>query len=150
MPAQLLRRATRSIALSATLGAALAVPSATLAVIPCDQNRPPEIGGFMNPATITENHHKYAEVEAITVIADDDSGPVTEELVSATSSEPDDGLGKGDKPNDIVQVDLHHFLVRAELGRDSTSRTYSFTYRATDGCGATDEATLTVTVQPRR
>jgi hypothetical protein len=126
------------------------MPSATLAIIPCDQNRPPEIGGFMNPSSIVEKHHKYTAVEAITVVGDDDSGPVIVELLSAVSSEPDDGLGKGDKPNDIVQLDLTHFLVRAELGRDSESRTYTFTYRATDGCGATDETSITVTVLPRR
>jgi hypothetical protein len=104
----------------------------------------------MNPQVITENHHKYAAVEAILVVGDDDSGPVVVELVSATSSEADSGLGQGDKPNDIVQVDDTHLNVRAELGRGSTSRTYSFTYRATDGCGASSETTITVTVQPRR
>lgn len=93
----------------------------------------------------------WAAMTAILVVADDDSGPVTVELVSTGSSDPDEGLGKGDKPNDIIQVDLDTFLVRAELGKDSQIRTYSFTYRATDGwCGLTDEATLTVTVQPRR
>ena len=136
--------------LCTAVGAVLAFPSTTFAVIPCEENQPPIIGGFMNPPSIVENHHKYAAVEVILLVADDDSGAVTVELVSATSSDPDDGLGKGDKPNDIVQVDLTHFLVRAELGRDSTSRTYTFAYRATDGCGAATETTVTLTVQPRR
>jgi hypothetical protein len=144
------RRRLVLAAVCAAVTVALVAPSMVFAVIPCEENRPPEIGGFMHPSTITENHHRYTEVNAILVVADDDSGPVTVELVSTASSEPDEGLGKGDKPNDIVQVDLDTFLVRAELGRDSQSRTYSFTYRATDGCGLTDEATLTVTVQPRR
>ena len=136
--------------LCTAVGAVLAFPSTAFAVIPCEENGAPIIGGFMNPPSIVENHHKYAAVEVILLVADDDSGPVTVELVSATSSDPDDGLGKGDKPNDILHVDLTHFLVRAELGRDSTSRTYSFTYRATDGCGVTAETTVTLTVQPRR
>jgi hypothetical protein len=131
------------------LCAALAVPSTALAVVPCDQNQPPIIGGFMNPSTITENHHKYVAVQAVVAAADDDSPPTTIE-VTWTSSDPDTGLGKGDKPNDVVQVDLYDFLVRAELGRDGTPRTYTFTYRITDGCGAFDEATMTVAVQPRR
>ena len=139
--------------LSATLMALLvlgaSVPTAALATIPCDQNRPPIIDGFMNPATLIENHHKYAPVEAIILIADDDSGPVTWELVSATSTEPDDGLGQGDKPVDIVPIDRTHFLVRAELGKGSAGRVYTFTYRATDGCGATAETSVAVTVEPR-
>jgi hypothetical protein len=144
-----LARRTALGALAAMIALAL-LPMSAMAVIPCEENRPPSIGGFMNPSQITENHHKYAAVQAVIVVADDDSGPVVVELVSAMSSEPDTGLGKGDKPNDIVQVDLYDFLVRAELGRDSTSRTYTFTYRATDGCGATAETSVTVTVVPRR
>jgi endo-1,4-beta-xylanase len=127
-----------------------AIPASASAVIPCDQNQPPIIGGFMNPSQVTDNHHKYIAVQAIILVADDDSGPVIVELVSATSSESDSGLGKGDKPNDIVQVDLYNFQVRAELGRDSTSRTYTFTYRATDGCNVATETSVTVTVLPRR
>jgi hypothetical protein len=144
------RRLFQLATVCAALTGALAIPSAAFAVIPCEENGPPIIDGLVNPATITENHHKYAEVTVLLVVADDDSGPVTVELVSMASSDPDAGLGKGDKPNDIIQVDLDTFLVRAELGRDSQIRTYTFTYRATDGCGLTDEATLTVTVQPRR
>ena len=138
--------------LSATgmaLCAALAIPSAALAVVPCDENGAPVIGGSMNPSTITENGHKYVAVQAVVAAADDDSPPTTI-TVSWTSSDPDDGLGKGDKPNDVVQVDLYNFLVRAELGKDDTPRIYTFTYRITDGCGLYDEAEMTVTVQPRR
>jgi hypothetical protein len=137
------------VALIACLAGA-ALPASALAVIPCDQNQPPIIDGFMNPPEITENHHKYTAVQAIILVADDDSGPVVIELVGAVSSEPDTGLGKGDKPNDIVQVGLYDFLVRAELGRDSSSRTYTFTYRATDGCGVARETSVMVTVLGRR
>ena len=131
------------------LCAVFAVPSTALAAVPCDQNQPPQIGGFMNPSTVTQNNHKYVAVQAVAPSADDDSPPWTIE-VTWTSSDPDVGLGKGDKPNDVVQVDLYNFLVRAELGKDGTPRTYTFTYRITDGCGAYDETTMTVTVQPRR
>jgi hypothetical protein len=143
-----LRRVTM-VALIACLVTA-ALPASASAVIPCDQNQPPSIGGFMNPAEITENHHKYTAAQAIIVVADDDSGPIVIELIGAVSSEPDSVLGKGDKPNDIVQVGLYDFLVRAELGRNSSSRTYTFTYRATDGCGVARETSMTVTVLARR
>ena len=137
------------MALCAALSAALAAPTTTFAAVPCDENQPPQIGGFMNPSTITENNHKYVAVEAVAPAADDNSPPWTT-TVSWTSSDPDAGLGKGDKPNDVVQVDLYNFLVRAELGKDGTPRIYTFTYRITDGCGLYDEAEMTVTVQPRR
>jgi hypothetical protein len=142
-------RTLTMVALIACVAAA-AMPASALAVIPCDQNQPPIIDGFMNPAEITENHHKYAAVQAIILVADDDSGPVVTELVGAVSSEPDSGLGKGDKPNDIMQVGLYEFQVRAELGRDSSTRTYTLTYRATDGCGVASETSVTVTVLARR
>ena len=142
------RRVTM-VALIACLAAA-AMPASAVAVIPCDENQPPLIDGYTNPPEITENHHKYTAVQAIILVADDDSGPVVIELIGAVSSEPDSGLGKGDKPNDIVQVGLYDFLVRAELGRDSSSRSYTFTYRATDGCGVARETSVTVTVLARR
>jgi hypothetical protein len=47
-------------------------------------------------------------------------------------------------------VGLYDFLVGAELGRDSSSRTYTFTYRATDGCGVASETRVTVPVLARR
>lgn len=144
------RRRSLFAAIVACLVLGSSLPAVALAVIPCDQNRPPSIGGFMNPATIAENNHKYVSVSAVIVSADDDSGPLTFDLVSAVSSEADAGLGQGDKPDDIVQVSFYDFLVRAELGKGTTSRTYTFTYRVTDGCGASAETSVTVTVEPRR
>ena len=38
-------------------------------------------------------------------------------LISVTSDEPDNGLGDGDTPDDIVIVDDFHFLLRAERSR---------------------------------
>lgn len=143
---------TRSSVARAILVAVLfawSLPTAALATTPCDQNQGVAIGAIAQPSTITENNHKYVEITIYTVVGDDDTPPVTVELVGATSSEADQGLGRGDKPNDIVQVDEYHFLVRAEVGKGSAGRTYSFTYRATDGCGATDEYTATVTVEPQ-
>lgn len=151
MAALVIRRFVAA-ALAASMAVAVSVPAVALAQIPCDQNQPPIIGGFMNPSTIVESHHQYVPVQAITVVGDDDSGPVTIS-VTVTSSEADSGLGRGDKPNDIVQPDpndIYHFLVRAELGKGSTSRTYTFTYTATDSCGASSTTSVTVTVLPRR
>jgi hypothetical protein len=147
MNSQSRARTARVVAGAIVLAALFAAPAA--ATTPCDQNQGVVIDAMANPPTIGENNHKYVSVTILKVVGDDDTPPVTVELVSATSSEADTGLGRGDKPNDIVQVDEYTFLVRAELGKDSSGRTYSFVYRATDGCGATDEATATVTVIPR-
>ena len=140
------------IALVGALVLGLLAPGGALAQVPCDQNQPPIIGGFMSPASIVEDHHRYVAVHGVIPSADDDSPPWTF-TVGVASSEADEGLGKGDKPNDIVQVDpanIYDFLVRAELGKNSTSRTYTFTYTITDGCGASASTSATVTVTPRR
>lgn len=144
------RRRSLLAASMACLVLGSALPAAAFAVIPCDQNQAPIIGGFMNPATIIENNHKYVPVSAVIVSADDDSGPLTYDLVSAVSSDPDDGMGQGDKPDDVVQVSFYDFLVRAELGKGASSRSYTFTYRITDGCGVSAATSVTVTVEARR
>jgi len=48
--------------------------------------------------------------------------------------------------NDIVIVDDHTFLLRAERSSAGTGRLYTVTYGATDECGNTATATATVSV----
>jgi hypothetical protein len=140
-----------------------AFPVAALAIVPCDQNQPPILFAYTGQGNSTtfvaEEHHKYIDVAVFALIGDDDSPPMTLEVVSATSSEADDGLGRGDKPNDIVLLDpaiatdgsrVFHFLLRAEVGKGTDSRTYSITLRATDGCGASAESTALIVVQSQR
>jgi hypothetical protein len=94
---------------------------------------PPELSVTVSPDTLWPPDHKYRDVEA-TVVASDDSGTVTVELVSVTSSEADSGLGLDDQPNDIVIVDDTHFQLRAERF-SNVGRVYTVTYKAFDPYG---------------
>ena len=66
--------------------------------------------------------------------------------LSATSSEPDDGLGDGDTAGDIEIVDAHHVRLRAERSGDGPGRTYTITITATDCAGHVTTQTVTVKV----
>ena len=71
-------------------------------------------------------------------------------LVSITSNEPDNGLGDGDKPQDIqgaaFGTDDRQFLLRSERSGGGSGRIYTITYSATDASGnvTTRQATVTV------
>ena len=88
-------------------------------------------------------NHKYVKVEA-SFVTSSDTASVT--LVSVTSNEPDEGLGDGDFPNDIVIVDNDTVKLRAERSALGEGRVYTFTYLVTNTCGATTTVTVTVTV----
>lgn len=93
-------------------------------------------------------NHKYMTVEA-TVIASDNFDPnPTITLVSVTSNEPDEDLGDGDMPNDIVIVDDYTFKLRSERSglTADTDRIYTITYEVTDACGNSITVSAEVTV----
>lgn len=90
-------------------------------------------------------NHRYVDVTA-TITASDDSGvEPTVELVSVVSDEPDDGEDDGSTVDDVVVVDDTTFRLRAERSGSGDGRTYTVTYRATDGAG--NETTTTATVE---
>lgn len=72
------------------------------------------------------------------------------QLLSITSSEPDNGGGDGDQPNDIqnaaLGTDDRAFDLRSERSGSGPGRVYTITYRATDHSGNTTDAQATVTV----
>ena len=71
-------------------------------------------------------------------------------LRSITSSDPDNGTGDADTPNDIqdanVGTDDQEFSVRAERAGNVGARVYTVTYEATDALGNATKASATVTV----
>jgi hypothetical protein len=101
----------------------------------CDEIPPTFDEVSVTPEVLWPPNHKYVDVAA-TVVANDNFDPnPTVELVSLTSSEPDNGLGDGDSANDIVIVDDFTFQLRAERSGGGDGRVYTITYAATDACG---------------
>ncbi|MBW7882731.1 MAG: ExeM/NucH family extracellular endonuclease [Caldilineaceae bacterium] len=102
----------------------------------------PALNVTVSPDSLWPPNHKYVTVNA-TVQA---GAGVAVNLVSVTSSEPDNGLGDGDTPHDIVIVDDRTFNLRAERQGGGPGRVYTIVYKATSACGAESTATATVTV----
>ncbi len=107
---------------------------------------PPEVTITLNRDILWPPRHQYVTVHAIVHVTDNlDPDPVVE-LVSVTSSQPDDGLGDGDTPDDIVILNDFTFKLRAERMGGDEDRIYTIIYTVTDDCGNVTIATATVTV----
>jgi serine protease len=108
---------------------------------------PPTITCAATPAQLSPANHGLRTVHA-DISAGDDSGTVAVTLTSVTSSQPDSGLGGGDRPNDIqgwtTGTDDRDGLLRAE--RFQTARVYTLSYRAADPAGNTATCRTTVIV----
>ena len=78
------------------------------------------------------------------------SGPDRFWLVSATSNEPDDGVGDGDTANDVAGFDAGTpdltGSLRAERSATGNGRIYSLTYRGLDRAGNAADCATTVAV----
>jgi len=112
----------------------------------CDEIAPTFTELSVTPTELWPANHKYVDVTATVSVSDNFDPNPTITLVSVTSSEPDEGLGDGDTPNDIVIVDDFHFQLRAERAGTGMDRIYTITYRVTDACGNSTEQSVTVTV----
>lgn len=112
----------------------------------CRDVSSPEVSITLSTDTIWPPNHKYETVMATVEVTDDaDPNPLVT-LLSVTSNEPDDGLGDGDTPDDIVILDDFTFKLRAERSGVGTGRVYTITYQVTDGCGNVTIQSATVTV----
>ncbi len=104
---------------------------------------PPSASAAVTPDVLWPPNHKYVTVTA-TVNASSDVSAIS--LLSVTSNEPDNGLGDGDKANDIVILDDFTFDLRAERSGAGSGRIYTITYQVTNVCGNSTIVTATVTV----
>ena len=104
---------------------------------------PPSASAAVTPDVLWPPNHKYVTVTA-TVTASSDVSAIS--LLSVTSNEPDNGLGDGDKANDIVILDDFTFDLRAERSGAGSGRIYTITYQVTNVCGNSTIVTATVTV----
>ena len=106
----------------------------------------PALNVTLSPNVLWPPNHKYVKVTPSITVNDACVATTTVALISATSSEPDNGLGDGDTANDIVVNSDGTISLRAERSGKGSGRVYTITYQAADIAGNTATATATVTV----
>jgi hypothetical protein len=115
---------------------------------------PPEIQVTLSPDSLWPPNHKLVTIHATVTVTDDYDATPAVELVSVTSSEPDDGPGDGNTVGDIAGADIgtddRSFQLRAERSGSGPGRTYTVVYRATDASGNAALASATVFVPKSR
>jgi hypothetical protein len=105
----------------------------------------PTISGLSaTPNRLGPANHRLVDITVNYTLADN-CGTATPTL-TASSNEPDNGLGDGDMPGDIQIVDAHHLKLRAERSGKGKGREYTITVRATDGAGNQTSQSVTVKV----
>lgn len=111
---------------------------------------PPTVACSVTPNKIWPPNHKMVTVNASVSVSDADSGPAGFTLVSATSNEPDNGLGDGDMPNDVqgfaVGTADTSGQVRAERSGLGSGRVYTLTYQGMDQAGNSATCSTTISV----
>jgi len=115
---------------------------------------PPALGCAATPPTLWPPNHRLVPITVAIPIEDTLSGTAGFVLVSATSNEPDNGLGDGDTLNDIQDfmpgtADTAGRL-RAERSGRGNGRVYSLVYEASDTAGNAARCTVRVTVPHNR
>ncbi len=106
---------------------------------------PPTLALSAAPSELWPPNHRLVAVQVTVQATDDfDPNPVVQ-LVSVTSNEPDDGLGDGDTPGDIVIGTDGTIQLRAERSGSGSGRVYTITYSAADRAGNVTTQSVTVT-----
>lgn len=106
----------------------------------------PSLSVTVSPNMLWPPHHKYVKVAPAISVSDACSATVQVQRLSASSNEPDNGLGDGDTADDIAVNDDGTLLLRAERSGKGGGRVYTLVYEATDAAGNSTTATATVTV----
>ncbi len=96
---------------------------------------PPVLNVTVTPGLLWPPNHKMVLVTPSINVSDNLTGNVQTEIVSVTSSEPDNGLGDGDTANDIVINPDGTIFLRAERAGSGNGRIYTITMLATDNAG---------------
>jgi hypothetical protein len=114
---------------------------------------PPTIDVTLSPDVLWPPNHELHTITADVVV--EDNCPISSfQRVGVTSSEPDDGIGDGNFPDDIQDAEPGTpdttFRVRAERMGGGDGRVYTATYQAEDGSGSTTDGAATVTVPHSR
>ena len=110
---------------------------------------PPAMTVTLTPSVLGPPDHRMVTITAAIDVTDDTDPSPRVKLRSITSSEPDDGLGRGDKPDDIrharIGTDDRTFELRAERF-SRAGRVYTVVYRVIDSAGNKRDVTATVVV----
>lgn len=106
----------------------------------------PALSVTVNQNSLWPPDHRYVRVIPTVTVDDACVATTTVKLLSATSNEPDNGLGDGDTPSDIVINEDGTISLRAERSGKGGGRIYTIIYRATDAAGNSSTATAAVTV----
>jgi pimeloyl-ACP methyl ester carboxylesterase len=110
-----------------------------LVVITVRDTTPPSLEVSLSPNELWPPNHKMVPIAASIQVGDlCDQAPEVQ-LLSITCNEPDNGLGGGDRPNDIqgarIGADDRSFSLRCERAGGGNGRVYLVTYRAADASG---------------
>lgn len=120
--------------------------SSTQFVVTVRDTTAPALGGVTpSQATLWSPNHKMVAI-TVNATAGDAVGVTSLKIISATSSEPDNGLGDGDTAGDIQVTGDLTLNLRAERSGKGNGRTYTITVEARDAAGNTSTTTCTVFV----
>jgi hypothetical protein len=123
--------------------------SAASATVKVDTTQP-SVACSATPASLWPPNHELLDVTTAVVVSDALSGPAGFVLVSAASSELDNGLGDGDTAGDVqgwtVGAADTSGQLRAERAGTGSGRVYTLTYRGSDAAGNSDTCAARVTV----
>ena len=98
-----------------------------------------------SPQSLWPPNHKMVAVR-LTALAGDTVGISSLKIVSATSSEPDNGLGDGDTAGDIQVTGDLTLNLRAERSGTGSGRIYTVTVEARDAAGNASTKSVYITV----
>jgi hypothetical protein len=111
---------------------------------------PPAISGLaVNPGTLWPPNHKMVDV-TVSYTATDAIDPSPRCALAVTSTEPENGTGRGDRAPDWMVVDAHRVRLRAERAGKGNGRVYSIGITCSDTGGNTSIGNITVTVPKSR
>jgi hypothetical protein len=109
------------------------------ATVTVQDTTPPDISVTLDRDLLWPPNHKLATIHATVQVSDICDPDPTFVLTSIVSSEPDDGLGDGDAPDDIQGADFGtadtQFQLRSERSGTGPGRTYTIVYTASDDSG---------------
>lgn len=121
-----------------------------LTVDPCnpDLTSPIISSVSASPNSLWAPNHKMVPVTITTVASDNCGGTPVCSIASATSNEPDNGLGDGNTTGDVVVTGANTLLLRAERAGVGSGRVYTIGMTCTDAAGNESLVSYTTVTVP--